>query len=85
MNIDRNSLNMLLSLNDRQLKSVIDRLIGDSGIDLGEFNISSGDIASIRNTLLSATDEDIANFAKKVEEQKLLKRKGKDGGYGRQH
>ena len=79
MNIDRKSLNMLLSLNDRQLKSIIGKLMTDAGIDLSEFNVSSDDIASVRTALSSATDEDIANFARKVEAQQVLKKQQRGG------
>ena len=59
MNFDRNALNNLLSLNDKQLAGVIEKLASDSGISLADFNITSNDISSIRKALSEAGDEDI--------------------------
>lgn len=68
MQIDRNALNKLLSLNDRQLKHMINKLAADSGIDLSGFNIDTKDIKSIREGLSSATDSDIEKVARMYEQ-----------------
>lgn len=68
MQIDRNALEKLLSLNDRQLKLVINKLAADSGIDLSGFNIDTKDIRSIREGLSSATDSDIERVARMYEQ-----------------
>ena len=65
MQLDRNALEKLLSLNDRQLKNVIQRLATENGIDLSSFPINPSDIQSIRLALSGATDEDL----KKINEQ----------------
>ena len=70
MQIDRASLEKLLSLNDRQLKLVINKLATDSGIDPGSFNIDLKDIESIRRALSSATDSDLERVAE-MYDQKL--------------
>lgn len=70
MQIDRNALEKLLSLNDRQLKLVINKLAAESGIDLSGFNIDSRDIDSIRRGLSSATDSDIQRVAEMYEENR---------------
>ncbi len=70
MQIDRNALEKLLSLNDRQLKLVINKLAADNGIDLSGFNIDSGDINSIRKGLSSATDSDIEKVARMYEQNR---------------
>lgn len=70
MQIDREALNKLLSLNDRQLKTVINKLAADSGIDLSGFNINTKDINSVRQGLASATDSDIARVAELYEQSK---------------
>ena len=70
MQIDREALNKLLTLNDRQLKLVITKLAADSGIDPAEFNINTRDIESIRNALTSATDSDLARIAEMYEKNR---------------
>ena len=70
MQIDRNALEKLLSLNDRQLKLVINKLAAESGIDLSGFNIDSKDIESIRKGLSSATDSDIQRVAEMYEQNR---------------
>ncbi|MBQ7383484.1 MAG: hypothetical protein IJV72_01685 [Clostridia bacterium] len=74
MQIDRQSLEKLLSLNDRQLKNVINKLAADSGIDPATFNINVSDIQSIRQALSGATDSDLARVAEMYEQNK---KKGK--------
>jgi hypothetical protein len=73
MQIDRNALEKLLSLNDRQLKHVINKLAADSGIDLSGFNIDTKDIRSIREGLSSATDSDIEKVARMYEQNQRKK------------
>ena len=70
MQIDRNSLEKLLSLNDRQLKLVISKLAADSGIDPASFNIDPKDIQSIRQALSTATDSDLARVAEMYEQNR---------------
>ncbi len=67
MQIDRASLEKLLTLNDRQLTNVIQRLIVQSGIDPAEFSINPKDIQSIRSALGSASDEELARIAAQYE------------------
>ena len=70
MQIDRNALEKLLSLNDRQLKVIINKLAKENGIDLSGFNIDAKDINSIRLGLSSATDEDIERVARAYEQNR---------------
>ena len=72
MQIDKRTLNMLLSLNDTQLVNIIKTISEKSGLDLSSFNITDGDVKSIRRALQNASDEDIKkaqesinNFKKK--------------------
>ena len=67
MQIDRTALDKLLSMNDRQLKSIIQRLANESGIDPAQFNIDPASIESIRSALKSATDEDLKQIAEQYE------------------
>lgn len=70
MILDRNALNRLLSLNDKQLKAVLERLAGESGLDLSALNVSPDDIASVRSALSGATDRDLEEAARKLSEKK---------------
>jgi hypothetical protein len=70
MEINRDSINRLLSLNDRQLKSIIQSLARESGIDPAEFNIDSSSITSIRSALSGASDEDLRRIAEQYEANK---------------
>ena len=70
MMLDKNALNRLLSLNDNQLKAVVERLAADSGLDFSSFNISPDDIASVRLALSGASDRDLENLAQKLSKDK---------------
>ena len=73
MQLDRNALSRLLSMNDAQLKYIITKLAVDNGLDLSTFNISGNDINSIRRALQNATDADL----QKATEQLSHGKKGK--------
>ena len=70
MQIDRASLERLLTLNDRQLQHFITKLAADSGIDPATFNINLRDVQSIRTALAGATDADLAEIARAYEQNK---------------
>ena len=70
MQINKNALNGLLSLNDKQLMSIINRLAADSGIDPAQFNIDPKDVASVRAALSSATEDDLQSIVKQYEANK---------------
>ena len=70
MQINKNALNGLLSLNDKQLMSIINRLAADSGIDPAQFNIDPKDVASVRTALSSATENDLQSIVKQYEANK---------------
>ncbi len=74
MKIDRKSLDGLLSMNDRQLMLIINRLLTDGGIDPSEFNINPQDIASIRTALSSASDEELSRVVQQYETNVAAKR-----------
>ena len=67
MQIDREAIDKLLTLNDRQLKTIIQRLANDSGIDPAQFNIDPQSIASIRSALTNASDDDLRAIAEQYE------------------
>ena len=74
MQIDREALEKLLTLNDRQLKVVIGKIAADSGIDPASLNIDPKNIESIRRALSSATDADLARVAEAYEQNQRAKR-----------
>lgn len=74
MQIDREALEKLLTLNDRQLKMVIGKLAADSGIDPASLNIAPKNIESIRRALSSATDADLERIAQAYEQNQKNKR-----------
>ena len=70
MEINRDAVDKLLTLNDRQLRSIIQNLAKESGIDPSEFNIDTNSISSIRSALNSASDEDLKKIAEQYEANK---------------
>ena len=70
MQINRENLDKLLSMNDRQLKMIIQHLVAQSGINPKEFNIDTSSIQSIRTALSDATDEDLKKIAEQYEKNK---------------
>lgn len=59
MQINRKTLDGLLSLNDKQLMTLIGNLAKNNGVDLSEFQVDPSDVQSIRRALSGITDEDI--------------------------
>ncbi len=70
MKLDKKALDRLLTLNDENLKKMIEAIAAESGLDLSSFGISAGDIASVRAALSGATDEDLKKAAEQIEEFK---------------
>lgn len=70
MQINRESIDKLLSMNDTQLKMIIKHLAAQSGIDPSQFNIDTNSIDSIRRALSGATDEDLKSIAEQYERNK---------------
>lgn len=66
MQLDRRTLQKMLSLSDEQLMGVIRALAESSGLDLAGFNISPNDINSIRTALSGATDEDLRRASEQL-------------------
>ena len=74
MQLDREALEKVLQMNDRQLSTLIHRLAAESGIDPAEFNIDPTSIESIRSALRSATDDDLRRITEQYEANKHQKR-----------
>jgi hypothetical protein len=67
MQIDRNALNQMLSLNDKQLSRIVQKLANEAGLDLSAFNIRDNDVQSLRRALEGATDQDISKAISQME------------------
>lgn len=74
MTLDRNAVNKLLALNDKQLALVIKKLTAEAGIDPSLFQINTSNIQALRTALSMATDEDLARASEQLAAMK------KDGG-----
>ena len=70
MQLDKRAIDRLLSLNDEQLKSIINGLAQSSGLDLSSFNITPGDISSIRHALSTADNEDLKRASEQLNNYK---------------
>ncbi len=77
MKLDKKALDRLLSMSDEQLKSVIESLAQESGLDLSSVGINDTSIASIRSALSGADDTTIKKAAEQLEEWNRRKRKGR--------
>lgn len=69
MQLDRNAINRILSLNDEQLKTLIRSLADNTGLDLSSFHISESDVDSIRRALSGATDADLERAAEQLRQR----------------
>ena len=59
MQIDQKTLQRLLSMNDRQLQEVIQKIAAEAGIDPTQLGLNPASITNIRQALGSATDQDL--------------------------
>lgn len=66
MNLDKNSINMLLSLDDARLSVVIRQLASSAGISPNSINLGPGELNSIRQALSMATDGDLSRAAELI-------------------
>lgn len=79
MQLDREALGRLLSMNDEQLSIIIHRMAAENGLDLTGFNITAKDMASVRQALSSATDEELQQVAEQVKAGRKRRGNGKNG------
>lgn len=66
MTLDRNAVERLLALNDKQLAIVIKKLTAEAGIDPGALQINASNIAALRAALSMATDEDLKRASEQI-------------------
>ncbi len=65
MQFDRTALSRLLSLNDTQLKFLVNKFAHDYGIDLKSYNVTEGDISSVRRALGNLSDDQLRELGSK--------------------
>ncbi len=70
MQLDRKALNRLLMLNDRQLQTVIDRLVRDYGLELSQFQVRPGDMEGLRQAIRNATDNDLMELTRQLRKER---------------
>ena len=66
MEFDRNALSRLLSLNDTQLKFLVNKFARDYGLDLASYNVTEGDITSVRRALANLSDAELRDLGEKL-------------------
>lgn len=66
MTLDRNAVEKLLALNDRQLMLVIKKLTAEAGLDPSLIQLNASNIAALRAALSMATDEDLARASEQL-------------------
>ena len=66
MEFDRNALSRLLSLNDTQLKFLVNRFASEYGLNLASYNVTEGDIKSVRRALQNLSDEQLRDLGNKI-------------------
>ncbi len=62
MNIDPKAIAGLLRMNDEQLGTFIQTIAAEAGIDPSTLGLNPQNIDSVRKTLQSATDRDLAQL-----------------------
>lgn len=65
MNIDKNMLNALASLDDKALTTTIRMIASASGVDLGNMQFDPKTLDALRTAMRGANDADVAN-AKRI-------------------
>ena len=71
MQFDRNALNRLLMLNDKQLETVVKKLAEEYGLDLARLNLDPDNIKELRKTLRRADDATLQSLGEQLKNGKL--------------
>lgn len=75
MRINKNTIDILLALDDEKLSYIVGTVLREAGIGISEFGISGNDIAALRKKLSELSDEELAETERRVNS-------GRRGGYG---
>jgi len=74
MTLDKKAIDMLLTLDDKKLALVIQKLASDAGIDPSSLSIGPSQLAGIRSALSMATDNDIQRASELLKNYKTGKK-----------
>ncbi len=55
-------------MSDAQLRAVIEKLVSDYHLDLSALRITPGDMDSLRRAMRSATDEELLQLTKQLQQ-----------------
>ena len=66
MNLDKNSINKLLALDDARLAVVIRQLASSAGISPSSLNLGPAELSAIRQALSMATEGDLSRAAELI-------------------
>lgn len=75
MRINKNTIDILLTLDDEKLSYIVGTVLREAGIGISEFGISGNDIAALRKKLSELSDEELAETERRINS-------GRRGGYG---
>lgn len=75
MRINKNTIDLLLALDDEKLSYIVGTVLREAGIEISEFGISGNDIAALRKKLSELSDDDLAETERRINS-------GRRGGYG---
>ncbi len=75
MRINKNTIDILLALDDEKLSYIVGTVLREAGIGISEFGISGNDIAALRKKLSELSDEELAETERRINS-------GRRGGYG---
>lgn len=70
MQLDRRSMEKLLSLSDRQLSSVIEKLGREYGVDLSSLQVREGDLEGVRRAIRAMSDADLLRLGEQLKKGK---------------
>ncbi len=71
MQFDRNALNRLLMLNDKQLETVVKKLAEEYGLDLARLNLDTSNMKELRNALRRADDATLQDLGEQLKNGRL--------------
>jgi hypothetical protein len=74
MTLDKKAIDKLMTLDDKRLSLVIQKLAADAGIDPSTLNIGPSQLAGIRSALSMATDNDIQRAGELLKNYKIGKK-----------
>ena len=70
MTLDKNSIDMLLRLDDAHLSLIIKKLASEAGIPMQSLNLGKAELDGIRSALSMASNGDVSRAAELIEKFK---------------